>query len=92
EMLLRLPWLLGGSETEGEQALRRSQELAPKWAKPPLRLAEFHWKKGKTEEARAEALHASELARAAGDGDGLKAAEALLGEIDAVLKRKERSS
>jgi tetratricopeptide (TPR) repeat protein len=78
EMLLRLPRLLGGSTTEGERALRRSAELAPQWAKPPLRLAELDWKNGRADEARAEARRARDLARAAGDEDYLGEAEALL--------------
>jgi len=78
EMLLRLPRLLGGSESDGEQALRRSAELDPKWAKPPLRLAELHWKKGRKDDARAEAERARALARAAGDDDYANEAEELL--------------
>ena len=78
EMLLRLPRLLGGSTTEGERALRRSAELAPQWAKPPLRLAELEWKNGRADEARAQALRARDLARAAGDDDYFREAEALL--------------
>jgi len=81
EMLVRLPRLLGGSTTEGEKALRRSAELAPQWPKPVLRLAEIDWKNGQKESARSEALRARDLARAAGDEDYLKAAEALLGEM-----------
>jgi tetratricopeptide (TPR) repeat protein len=81
EMLVRLPRLLGGSTTEGEKALRRSAELAPKWPKPLLRLAEIDWKNGQRETARSEALRARDLARAAGDEDHLKAAEALLKEM-----------
>jgi tetratricopeptide (TPR) repeat protein len=84
EMLMRLPWLLGGSEKKGEEALRRSQELDPKWAKPPLRLAELHWKKGEAEAARAEALRARDLARSSGDADRLNEAQELLREIDAA--------
>jgi tetratricopeptide (TPR) repeat protein len=78
EMLLRLPRLMGGSTSEGERALRRSAELAPQWAKPQLRLAELDWKNGRADEARAEALRARDLARAAGDEDSLRDAEALL--------------
>lgn len=82
EMLMRLPRLFGGSEKQGEQALRRSAELDRKWAKPVLRLAQYDWKKGRRAEARAEAEHARELARAAGDEDFTKAANDLLREID----------
>jgi tetratricopeptide (TPR) repeat protein len=78
EMLLRLPRLMGGSTSDGERALRRSAELAPQWAKPHLRLAELDWKNGRADEARAEALRARDLARAAGDQDYLRDAEALL--------------
>jgi tetratricopeptide (TPR) repeat protein len=78
EMLLRLPRLMGGSTSEGERALRRSAELAPQWAKPQLRLAELDWKNGRADEARAEALRALDLARAAGDEDYVRDAEALL--------------
>jgi len=81
EMLIRLPWVMGGSEKKGEEALRRAKELSPKWAKPALRLAELHWKKGNAEDARAEALEARELARAASDGELLEDAEALVAEI-----------
>lgn len=82
EMLIRLPWVMGGSEKKGEEALRRSAELDPKWPKPPLRLAQFLWKKGNAEEARAEALKARDLARASSSADFLKEAEELLAEID----------
>jgi tetratricopeptide (TPR) repeat protein len=78
EMLVRLPRLMGGSPTEGERALRRSAELAPLWAKPALRLAELDWKNGRADEARAEALRARDLARASGEEDYLRDAEALL--------------
>jgi len=81
EMLMRLPRLFGGSEAEGELALRRSAELAPKWAKPPLRLAELDWKKGRVDQARAEAERARDLARASGDEDFLEAAQALLNQM-----------
>ncbi len=83
EMLLRLPFVMGGSTVEGERALRRSAELAPAWAKPQLRLAELDWKKGRAKEARAEALRARDLARAAGDEDCLGDAEALLKQMGA---------
>jgi hypothetical protein len=69
---------MGGSTSEGEQALRRSADLAPQWAKPQLRLAELDWKNGRADEARAEALRARDLARAAGDEDHVRDAEALL--------------
>lgn len=82
EMLLRLPRLMGGSASEGERALRRSAELAPQWAKPQLRLAELDWKNGRADEARAEALRARDLARAAGDEDYLRDAEALLRQMN----------
>jgi tetratricopeptide (TPR) repeat protein len=78
EMLLKLPRLFGGSRSDGEKALRRSQELAPDWAKPPLRLAELYEKEGKTEEARAQASRALELARKSGDARFASDAEALL--------------
>ena len=82
EMLMRLPRLFGGSEAEGELALRRSAELAPKWAKPPLRLAELDWKKGRVDQARAEAERARDLARTSGDVDFLKKAEELLSQMN----------
>jgi tetratricopeptide (TPR) repeat protein len=82
EMLMRLPRLLGGSEPQGMQALRRSAELDPKWAKPVLKLAQYDWKKGRVVEARTEAERARELARAAGDEDSTKEAERLLKEIE----------
>ncbi|HSD09674.1 MAG TPA: hypothetical protein VLF14_01725 [Candidatus Binatia bacterium] len=84
EMLLRLPRLFGGSETEGRQALERSAELDPTWAKPVLRLAQSDWKKGRGTEARAEAEHARELARTAGDEDSMKEADDLLKEMRAA--------
>lgn len=83
EMLLRLPRLLGGSETDGERALRRSAELDPKWAKPRLRLAELDLRNGRMAEARAEAEAARDLARAAGDEQYSTAAETLLRELAA---------
>jgi len=82
EMLLRLPRLMGGSSTEGERALRRSAELAPRWSKPPLRLAELDWKNGRAAEARAEAEHARDLARQAGEEGFAADAEALIKKID----------
>ena len=82
EMLMRLPWLLGGSDEEGERALRRAAELAPKWAKPRLRLAEFDFERGRKARARAEAVIARDLAKAAGDDDYRAEAEALLRKID----------
>lgn len=81
EMLLRLPRLLGGSEAEGERALRRSVELDPKWAKPRLRLAELARRRGRAAEARVEAEAARDLARAAGDEPSSAAAETLLREL-----------
>ena len=43
EMLLRLPWILGGSDADGRGALERAARLAPEWYQPRLRLAEhFH--------------------------------------------------
>jgi tetratricopeptide (TPR) repeat protein len=78
EMLLRLPRLMGGDAAEGERALRHSAELAPRWPKPPLRLAELDWKNGRVTEARAEAERARDLAREAGDQDYRADAEALL--------------
>ena len=85
EMLMRLPRLFGGSESDGESALRHSADLDPKWAKPPLRLAEFDWKKGRGNQARAEAERARDLARAAGDTD-------FVAEAEALLKRMSESS
>jgi tetratricopeptide (TPR) repeat protein len=85
EMLMRLPGLLGGSETEGERALRRSAELAPTWPKPPLRLAELDWKRGRADQARAEAEHAKALAAAAGDEDLRAEAEGLLNQMSRKL-------
>ena len=81
EMLMRLPRLLGGSETQALQALRRSAELDPKWAKPVLKLAQYDWKKGRIAEARTEAGRARDLARAASDEDSMKEADDLLKEI-----------
>ncbi len=83
EMLIRLPRLLGGSASEGEQSLRRAASLAPRWAKPRLRLAELEWDRGESAQAREEAEAARDLARAAGDGDYAEAAEALLTKIGA---------
>jgi hypothetical protein len=82
EMLMRLPWLLGGSDEEGERALRRAAELAPKWAKPQLRLAEFDFEHGRKARAHAEAEIARDLAEAAGDDDYRAEAEALLKKMD----------
>jgi hypothetical protein len=78
EMLLRLPRLWGGSASEGEQALRHAAELAPRWSKPQLRLAEVDWKNGRAAEARTEAERARDFARESGDDDLLGDAEALL--------------
>jgi tetratricopeptide (TPR) repeat protein len=86
EMLMRLPWILGGSEKDGERALRRSAELAPEWPKPMLRLAQYDGKEGRVAQARSEAQRALELARKRGDETIAKDAEALLTELD----RKER--
>jgi tetratricopeptide (TPR) repeat protein len=81
EMLLQLPRLMGGSRSEGEKALRRSQELAPSWAKPPLRLAELYEKDGNTTAARAEASRALELARKSGDTRFASDAEAIMNRL-----------
>ena len=78
EMLLRMPRLWGGSASEGERALRRAAELAPRWSKPELRLAELDWKNGRAAEARTEAERARDLARASEEDDLLADAEALL--------------
>jgi tetratricopeptide (TPR) repeat protein len=83
EMLMRLPWLLGGSEPKGLEALEHAAELEPTWSKPPLRLAEHWWKEGERERARGLATKARDLARAESDSDNLGEAEALLREIDA---------
>jgi hypothetical protein len=82
EMLTRLPWWLGGSEAEGERALRRAAELAPKWAKPRLRLAEIDFARGRETEARASAELARQLAEAAGQDDYRAEAEALLRKME----------
>src|SRR5438093_3059754 len=81
EMLMRLPRLFGGSEMQGVDALRRSAELDPKWAKPVLRLAQYDWKKGRAAQARTGAERARELSRAAGDENSTKEADDLLKEI-----------
>jgi len=83
EMWMRLPWLLGGSEEKGEKALERAAALAPEWSKPPLRLAQYHWKKGKAEQAKAEAERARELARKARDQGFVTESENLLTKISA---------
>jgi hypothetical protein len=88
EMLMQLPWVLGGSQAKGEQALQRSAECDPGWAKPALRLAEAHWKKGDGAGARAEAERARELASARGDDDLRQEAEALLREISVAASRR----
>jgi tetratricopeptide (TPR) repeat protein len=82
EMLIRLPWLLGGSDAEGRKALERSAALDPKWPKPVLRLAQDDWKHGHAAEARAGARRARELAQAAGDEKSTKEADDLLKEIE----------
>jgi tetratricopeptide (TPR) repeat protein len=86
EMLLQLPRLLGGSRSEGENALRRSQELAPSWAKPPLRLAELYEKDGNMAEARTEASRALELARKSGDTRLASDAEAILNRLSPTAR------
>jgi len=82
EMLMRLPRLLGGSAAEGEKALRLSAALDPKWAKPPLRLAEVDLKNGRLAAARGEAQRARELALASSEEEYLREAEELLRKID----------
>lgn len=82
EMLLGLPWLLGGSKREAEASLRKAEEVDPSWPKPPLRLAELYRKNGDVARARAEALRARDLARRNEDGRKyLAEAEALLAAI-----------
>lgn len=81
EMLIRLPWILGGSDQRGEEALERAAEIDPKWAKPPLRLGQLHWRKGEVERARREAERAAALAEKAADADYLEEARQLLEEI-----------
>lgn len=82
EMLVRMPRFWGGNASEGEKALRRSAELAPRWSKPELRLAELDWKNGRSAEARSEAERARDLAREEGETDLLGDAEALLKKMD----------
>lgn len=81
EMLMQLPWLMGGSEKGGVEALERSAELAPRWAKPRLRLAEHHLRKGDLERARVEAEKARELAREARDAELETQSSRVLAEI-----------
>ena len=69
---------------QGVDALRRSAELDPKWAKPVLRLAQYDWKKGRAAQARTGAERARELSRAAGDENSTKEADDLLKEIGAA--------
>ncbi len=88
EMLMQLPLLLGGSEQKGEEALGRSAECNPRWAKPWLRLAEAHRKNGDAERARSEAERARELASAAGDEDLRREAQKLLEEISGTGSRR----
>jgi len=57
---------------------RHAAELAPRWSKPQLRLAEVDWKNGRAAEARTEAERARDFARESGDDDLLGDAEALL--------------
>ncbi len=88
EMLMQLPVLFGGSKEKGEEALRRSAECNPSWAKPPLRLAQAHWKKGDAKRARAEAERARELASAGGDEDLRREAQDLLEEISVAGSKR----
>ena len=81
EMLIQLPWIMGGSEEAGERALLRSAELDSRWPKPALRLAELHWKRGNVAQARVQAERARDLAHTAGDADYFQEAEQLLKEI-----------
>lgn len=81
EMLIQLPWIMGGSEEAGERALLRSAELDSRWPKPALRLAELYRKRGNVALARIQAERARNLARAAGDLDYFQEAEQLLKEI-----------
>jgi tetratricopeptide (TPR) repeat protein len=81
EMLQRLPWFMGGSKRKGEEALRHAAELDPRWPKPRLRLAQYYFDEGRSEEARTEAERARDLAVAAGDEDWRSEAEHLLSEI-----------
>ena len=78
EMLLRLPRLLGGSDEEGERALRRAADLDPKWPRPLLRLAELDEANGNADRARSEARAALEAARSGGEENYRSEAEALL--------------
>ena len=81
EMYLQLPRLFGGSESEAEKALRRSHEIAPKWSKPVLRLAQLHQKNGNAAVAKTEAATALELAKAEGDQELAKEASELLSQV-----------
>jgi tetratricopeptide (TPR) repeat protein len=80
EMLLRLPWLLGGSEKDGLAALHHAAELDPGWYKPHLRLAEYFLSDGKAEQARQEARVAKKLAMLAGESEAVAQASRILGE------------
>ena len=78
EMLLRLPWLFGGSESEGEEALLRAAELEPGWAKPWIRLAELENERGNEEQAALLARRARELAASSDDEELRTRADRLL--------------
>lgn len=78
EMLIALPWLLGGSTEGGKKSLEEAARLAPNWAKPPLRLAKLHENEGETAQALAHAEKALALAEASGDAEYRKEARALL--------------
>jgi tetratricopeptide (TPR) repeat protein len=81
EMLLRLPWWLGGSVSQGLEALERAATLEPSWAKPRLKLAEAHRAAGDRERAESHARAALEAARESGDDASARAAEALLRDL-----------
>lgn len=78
EMLLRLPWLLGGSVDEGREALERAAALAPGWYRPRLILAQHFHDEGEIERARVQALLAEELATAANRTEQAAAARRIL--------------
>jgi tetratricopeptide (TPR) repeat protein len=81
-LLLRLPRLLGGDPTTGEQLLRQVIRQDPNAVASRLTLAKTCNARGDREEAMAFAQRALQIAKAQGRADKIAEAQATLAELD----------
>jgi Tfp pilus assembly protein PilF len=81
---VRLPRLLGGDGTKGEQLLRQAIQLDPNAFNSRLTLAKYVDARGERAEAIAFATRALQIARAQGRADKIAQAQATLAELHAA--------